>query len=234
MQNTQQPQANTEQPQANTEQPQINTKRCCLLTIGMAGSGKTTFVQKLVENFLYKKGDPSYILNLDPAVQFLPYTPNNDIRQTIDYKKLMKEHQLGPNGAIMTALNLYCAQIDKVIQNIENLPNLSEYVVVDTPGQIEVFTWSASGSIITQALQYSMPTVLLYVIDLARCQNPNSFMSNMMFCCSIFYKMKLPMVLVLNKEDVSDKDKIFQWIQDYQTLMVYIYSLNFYFLQQKG
>jgi len=30
---------------------------------------------------------------------------------------------------------------------------------VDTPGQIEVFTWSASGSIITNALAYSLPTV---------------------------------------------------------------------------
>ena len=29
------------------------------------------------------------------------------------------------------------------------------YVVFDTPGQIEVFTWSASGTIITEALVYS-------------------------------------------------------------------------------
>jgi len=28
----------------------------------------------------------------------------------------------------------------------------SRYIIIDTPGQIEVFTWSASGSIITEAL----------------------------------------------------------------------------------
>jgi len=28
----------------------------------------------------------------------------------------------------------------------------TEYILIDTPGQIEVFTWSASGQIITEAL----------------------------------------------------------------------------------
>ncbi|KAL4466957.1 hypothetical protein ABPG74_010554 [Tetrahymena malaccensis] len=197
----------------------IDADRVSLLTIGMAGSGKTTFVRSLVQYLLFSQQDPAYVLNLDPAVQFLPYTPNGDIRQTIDYKKLMKEHQLGPNGAIMTALNLFCAQIDDTINNIEATSHTSKHVVVDTPGQIEVFTWSASGSIITQTLLTSMPTVLLYVLDLARCQNPNSFMSNMMFCCSIFYKMKLPMIIVLNKEDAADKEKVLGWIRDYQKLL---------------
>jgi len=27
-----------------------------------------------------------------------------------------------------------------------------EYIILDTPGQIEVFTWSASGTIITETL----------------------------------------------------------------------------------
>lgn len=32
----------------------------------------------------------AYIANIDPAVDFLPYTPNTDIRKTIDIKKLMQ------------------------------------------------------------------------------------------------------------------------------------------------
>lgn len=34
----------------------------------------------MVQSLLFGQGDPAYILNLDPAVSFLPYTPNNDIR----------------------------------------------------------------------------------------------------------------------------------------------------------
>ena len=35
----------------------------------------------------------------------------------------------------------------------------------DTPGQIEVFTWSASGNIISESLASLYPTVIVYVMD---------------------------------------------------------------------
>ena len=35
---------------------------------------------------------------------------------------------------------------------IEQNESKSKYILIDTPGQIEVFTWSASGQIITEAL----------------------------------------------------------------------------------
>ena len=73
------------------------------------------------------------------------------------------------------------------------------YVVIDTPGQIEVFTWSASGSIITETLAASFPTVVVYVMDTAKSTNPVTFMSNMLYACSILYKTKLPFITVLNK-----------------------------------
>lgn len=34
---------------------------------------------------------PPYILNLDPAVRNLPYEANIDIRDTVDYKEVMKQ-----------------------------------------------------------------------------------------------------------------------------------------------
>ena len=55
-----------------------------------------------------------------------------------------------------------------------------QHVVVDTPGQIEIFTWSASGAIITEAFASAAPTMVAYVIDTLRCQHPQTFMSNML------------------------------------------------------
>ena len=43
-----------------------------------------------------------------------------------------------------------------------------DHVIIDTPGQIEVFTWSASGTIITETLASTTPTVILYVMDVAK------------------------------------------------------------------
>lgn len=87
---------------------------------------------------------------------------------------------------------------------------------MDTPGQIEVFTWSASGTIITEALSSTLPTVLLYVIDTPRSSQPVTFMSNMLYACSIMYRMRLPMVVVFNKADVQDYGLLETWMRDYQ------------------
>jgi hypothetical protein len=57
---------------------------------------------------------------LDPGVLYLPYTAQVDIRKSVDYKELMKKNGLGPNGAIITALNIYSAKFYEVLQEIES------------------------------------------------------------------------------------------------------------------
>lgn len=128
----------------------------------------------------------------------------------------MKQYKLGPNGGIVTALNLFCTKFDKVIQLIDKNKDNHELCVIDTPGQIEVFTWSASGVIITKALATSFPTVIVYVIDVVRSQNPTTFMSNMLYACSILYKSRLPFIVVLNKIDVVDHQFALDWMQDFE------------------
>jgi len=54
------------------------------------------------------------------------------------------------------------------------------FIVADTPGQIEIFTWSASGAIITEALASAFPTMVAFVVDTPRCAHPQTFMSNML------------------------------------------------------
>lgn len=97
----------------------------------------------------------------------------------------MKDHQLGPNGAILTALNLFTAQPEKIIQRIEETAANSHHerniFLVDIPGQIEVFTWSSSSLILTEAIALLMPVKIVYIIDSLRSQNPNVFLSNLLF-----------------------------------------------------
>ncbi|XP_062345521.1 GPN-loop GTPase 1 isoform X1 [Cinclus cinclus] len=100
---------------------------------------------------------------------------------------------------------------------IEKRQNASKYVIIDTPGQIEVFTWSASGTIITEALASSFPSVVVYVMDTSRSTNPVTFMSNMLYACSILYKTKLPFIVVMNKTDIIDHSFAVEWMQDFET-----------------
>ena len=105
----------------------------------------------------------------------------------------MSDYKLGPNGAIMTCLNLMVSKIDLLIESIKkNMDRKNRIFIIDTPGQIEVFNWSASGQIISTSLANIIPTSFLFVADVVRCQNPNTFMSNMLFCCSVLFRSKLP------------------------------------------
>lgn len=150
----------------------------CII-IGMAGSGKTTLMQRIAST-LGASRTPAYMMNLDPAVLSIPYRANIDIREAVDYKQVMEQYRLGPNGAILTSLNLFAAQFQTVLELAEKRRNQVDYLFLDTPGQIEVFTWSASGSIITESLALSFPTCVLFVVDTVRSRNPMTFVSNML------------------------------------------------------
>lgn len=112
----------------------------------------------------------------------------------------MKQYGLGPNGGIVTSLNLFSTKFDKVLDLIDKSKGEDyKWTVIDTPGQIEVFTWSASGTIITEALATMFPTVIVYVMDVVRSTSPTTFMSNMLYACSILYKTRLPFIIAMNK-----------------------------------
>ncbi|KAK0265272.1 hypothetical protein LTR91_020146 [Friedmanniomyces endolithicus] len=210
-----------------------------VICVGMAGSGKTTFMQR-INAHLHEKHQqsptttaPPYVLNLDPAVRSVPFDSNIDIRDSVNYKEVMKQYNLGPNGGILTSLNLFSTKIDQVMGILEKrcLPQpppsqeqqtispkpLPTHILLDTPGQIEVFVWSASGSILLSSLASSFPTVLAYIIDTPRTTaNTSTFMSNMLYAISILYKTRLPMILVFNKTDVKGEEEAVEWMRDFE------------------
>jgi GTPase SAR1 family protein len=70
----------------------LKKKPMVIITIGMAGAGKSTFVQR-INSYLHSLSPPCppYILNLDPAVTHLPFEANIDIRDTVNYQEVMKQ-----------------------------------------------------------------------------------------------------------------------------------------------
>jgi GTPase SAR1 family protein len=174
---------------------------------------------------LHAKKEPPYVINLDPAVTHSPFASNIDIRDSVNYKKVMEEYNLGPNGAIMTSLNLFTTKVDQVLGLLEKRAARDpehptrkpiQHILVDTPGQIEVFVWSASGSILLDSLASSFPTVIAYIVDTPRTSSTSTFMSNMLYACSILYKTRLPMIVVFNKTDAKDASFAKEWMTDWE------------------
>lgn len=204
---------------ATSSEGSLATKKkepLCILVLGMAGSGKTSVVQRLCTNLAIKR-KPFQAINLDPAVKHVPFVPYIDIRDTVNYKEVMKQYGLGPNGGIVTSLNLFSTMFDDVLNLIAKKEDQLDYIVFDTPGQIEVFNWSASGPIIAGALASVYPTMIVYVIDTVRSNRTQTFMANMLYACSILYKYKLPFMIVFNKIDITDWKFASDWMQDFET-----------------
>lgn len=87
-------------------------------------------------------------------------------------------------------------------------------------GQIEVFVWLVLGIIFLELFVLLFFIVIVYVIDILCMSLMLIFMSNMFYVCSIFYKMKLFMILVFNKVDVKDLFFVKEWMMDYEVFQV--------------
>jgi GTPase SAR1 family protein len=106
------------------------------------GSGKTTFMRR-INTHLHSKNQPPYVINLDPAVLNVPFECNIDIRDSVNYQEVMKQYNLGPNGGILTSLNLFATKVDQVVNLLEkrSLPDPElpekksiEHILIDTRG----------------------------------------------------------------------------------------------------
>ncbi len=74
----------------------------------------------------------------------------------------MDEHGLGPNGALVMAADLIAEQIETLTSEIEELN--ADLVLVDTPGQMELFAFRASGPYIAKELT-AEPKAIIYLFD---------------------------------------------------------------------
>ena len=183
---------------------------------GTAGSGKSLLTSKL-QDYYSKNGAFAAILNLDPGVDNMPYTCDIDVRDYVDYVSIMQQYELGPNGAMIMANDLIASKIDD-IQNDVNKVN-PDYLIVDTPGQIELFAYRSSGRFIVDNISNEEKTNI-FLFDGSLITSPVNFVSIALLATSIRLRLNLPTINVLTKTDlIGDKLKnILEWSTNLKTL----------------
>ena len=112
------------------------------LIIGAPGSGKTTYI-KAMKDFYSQCGRKALSINLDPANDNKNSIFDIDIRQLINLEDVEKKLKLGPNGSFLYCINFLNDNISWLEEQI-NQEKYSNYFyyLIDTPGQIEIFTIS--------------------------------------------------------------------------------------------
>ena len=176
-----------------------------IFVTGTAGSGKSMLTSKILE-YYQKNGVFASALNLDPGVESLPYRPDVDVRDYVDIVQIMKQYDLGPNGSMIMANDLIASKIDE-IQNEINGVN-PDYLIVDTPGQIELFAYRVSGPFFIQNINAD-EKINIFLYDGTMIASPTNFISISLLATSIKLRLGLPTINVITKTDLIP-DKIDQ------------------------
>jgi len=185
-----------------------------VLVLGPAGSGKS-YLSRALSDWMKDHGLDVVLLNLDPAAEWLPYLPDVDVRNYITYAEVMRKFNLGPNGALITSVDLIANYIDDIRSEIESRsPN---YVVVDTPGQMEIFAFRASGKVVVDRLTKGYKRVSVFLIDSYLATRASALLSMLFLSMSSFLYLGIPQITVLSKADVlseRDLERIREWMEN--------------------
>jgi len=175
-----------------------------LYFIGTAGSGKST-ITHVFKQWMNNKGLDAITVNLDPGAENLPYTPDVDIRDWISLKEVMDSYDLGPNGAQIACADMLALNTSDVKESIASFK--TDYVLMDTPGQLELFVFREAGKYIIEFLNPER-TMIGYILDPSLAQNPSGFTSQLLLALNTSFRLSKPQINVLSKKDMLSKDKL--------------------------
>jgi GTPase SAR1 family protein len=174
-----------------------------IFIVGTAGAGKSLLTSRIFDYYT-RNGAFVGILNLDPGVENLPYTCDVDVRDYVDIVSIMKQYDLGPNGAMIMASDLIASKIEQIQSDVDNMN--PDYLIVDTPGQIELFAYRTSGPFFVQNFNAEQK-VALFLYDGVLVTTPTNFVSVALLATSIKLRLNLPHINVITKTDLIE-DKI--------------------------
>ncbi len=185
-----------------------------IVIVGPAGSGKSYLTAALSEWMEDQQLSVAKI-NLDPAAEWLPYSPDIDVREYVDARKVMKEYNLGPNGALIVSVDMLVNYSDNIREEVESIkPN---YIIIDSPGQLELFAFRSSGPAVLDTIIGSDKSVTFFLVDASFTTTPSTYASMLMLSASVYMRLKKPQLLVLTKADMvprSHIDRLVSWSED--------------------
>ncbi|MEM3926098.1 MAG: ATP/GTP-binding protein [Desulfurococcaceae archaeon] len=185
-----------------------------IIVLGTAGSGKSSLTSMLYTYMTSHQLD-AVLVNLDPAVDELPYEPDVDIREYVDARDIMRKTGLGPNGALIASIDMLLTNIEEIRDTIWSFK--TNYIIIDTPGQMEVFAFRESGPLALKTIVSDARAVSLFLIDTTYALRASNFFSALLLSASTYVRIGYPQLNVLTKIDLiskNDLDKIMNMIDD--------------------
>ncbi|MHA1753166.1 MAG: ATP/GTP-binding protein [Candidatus Helarchaeota archaeon] len=179
--------------------------------IGTAGSGKSTLCSALSNYMNSQEEIDAITVNLDPGTKNLPYRPDIDIREFINTEEIMLQYNLGLNGGIIASVDMIINYINDLKDEIEILK--PDHVIIDTPGQMELFAYRSIGKFLISNL-IDKNGGILYLVDPNLAKTPSGYLSTLLLGLSVQIRYHVPQIYLLSKIDIlSEKEfeNILNW-----------------------
>ncbi len=188
-----------------------------LYFIGSAGSGKSTLTGAFT-GWMEHHGYDAITVNLDPGIENAPYVPDIDIRDWVKLSDIMEDYGVGPNGAQIIAADMLALNIDEMKDIIESYD--TEYVIIDTPGQMELFILRQSGKFLIDYMGADN-SIIGFLYDPLISKTPSGLITLMLQAASVQVRFNIPFISVLTKSDLltdNEREKILDWNRDIMSL----------------
>lgn len=177
------------------------------VVIGPAGVGKSTYCKTIQEHCRLTRRS-MHVANLDPAAEHYGYDALFDVRDLINLDDVMAETGLGPNGGLVYCMEHLLQNLDWLRDEIENMGE-DDYVLLDCPGQIELYSHLPIMRSIVQAMvNWGYRVMSVYLLDALFVMEPPKFISGCMLSLSCMIHLELPHMNIITKCDLADKDTV--------------------------
>ncbi len=188
-----------------------------IIVLGPAGSGKSTLVSAY-SKWLLSNGYSVVKVNLDPAADYVPYVPDYDIRGLVSARELAIKEGLGPNSALLAAMEVMCRYLSDVVNYVLNCG--SEYVLMDTPGQMELFLFrEVSTKLVSSLKDAGLSTYALFVIDAELLRRARDYVFLSLISLATQLRLGIDVVPIINKADLLSKDYLSgDLVRDYEVV----------------
>eukprot|EP00047_Mylnosiga_fluctuans_P005872 m.243259 g.243259 ORF g.243259 m.243259 type:complete len:289 (+) comp14198_c0_seq1:336-1202(+) len=181
------------------------TMRYAQLIMGPAGSGKSSYCQTIQEHceVIHRQIN---VINLDPAAEEFKYPVTWDIRDVVSLDDVTESLGFGPNGGL-----IYC--LEYLLNNIEVMDDAlgeqaDDYLLIDCPGQIELYTHIPVMKAIVEHLKSrDYRVAAIYLLDSQFMSEPSKYFSGILSSLATMIRLEIPHVNVLSKMDLVPEEQ---------------------------
>ena len=194
-----------------------------LFIVGTAGAGKSSLTTAFQRWARFIEVD-TLTINLDPGAERVHHDPEFDVRDLVSLSDVMEEYDLGPNGAQILAADLVAAQAHDIAEELDGLSG--DIMIIDTPGQVELFAFREASSHMIEVLGKDKAAVI-YLFDPMLSRSPSGFVSQMLLSSIVEFRLGIPTKNFLSKSDLLDPtelEKILEWSERLEILELALYD----------